>query len=164
MKKLLTTFLVLFIVIGFCFAGGGSEEKSSATSSTAPVKTDVHIPEGEPPKGTIELVMWDEVASIAHDSLVDAAESFNASQSQYHVEVIYTSNILTKVLTSNVEDRPNIVQATGNTSSTYIVPKIDPRFDDPDIYVPLQVFIDHDNYDVNRIIKNSFSICIRGGE
>ena len=165
MKKIISLLLIALLALGFCFAGGGSEDKGSETASTATrVKTDEHIPEGEPPKGTIDLIMWDEVASIAHESLVDAAESFNASQSQYHVEVIYTSNILTKVLTSNVEDRPNIVQATGNTSSTYIVPKIDPRFDDPEIYVPLQIFIDHDNYDVNRIIKNSFSICIRGGE
>ena len=161
MKKAIVILLVALIAISFCFAGGGSEEKVSSESNT---KAESHIPEGEPPKGTIELVMWDDVATAAHETLSAAAESFNASQSQYHVTVIYTTNIMTKILTSGLEDRPNIFQTTGNQSSTYIVPKIDSRFDDPELYVPLQEFIDHDGYDVNQIIKNSFSICIRGGE
>ena len=165
MKKAITLLLIAFLAIGFCFAGGDSEGKSSSEASSAPkAKTDLHIPEGEPPKGVIELVMWDDVATNAHETLAAAAESFNASQNQYHVTVIYTTNIMTKILTSGLEDRPNIFQTTGNQSSTYIVPKIDSRFDDPEVYVPLQVFIDHDGYDVNQIIKNSFSICIRGGE
>ena len=73
MKKAIVILLVALIAIGFCFAGGGSEEKVSSESNT---KTESHIPEGEPPKGTIELVMWDDVATAAHETLTAAAESF----------------------------------------------------------------------------------------
>ena len=46
MKKLLTTLLVLLMVMGFCFAGGGSETKSEAAAPAA----ESHIPTGEAPK------------------------------------------------------------------------------------------------------------------
>ena len=170
MKKLLSMILIAFLAAGLLFAGGGSEKSAeeapapAASPAKAVYDKDHHIPEGTPPAGPIELVMWHEVSNVVQETLAEAAENFNKSQDLYHVTVMFTSNILTKVLTSNVEDRPNIVQATGNTSSTYTVPKIDSRFDDPGLYVPLQVFIDHDKFDVSRIIKNSVSICVRGGQ
>ncbi len=163
MKRLFAILMIAFVFIGFCFAGGEAEGGAAASAeSAAPAES--HIPQGEPPAGVIELVMWDDVNSLAHGTLEAAAAKFNEIQSQYHVTVIYTSNILTKMLTSSLDDRPNIFQTTGNQSSTYIVPKIDSRFDDLNLYVPLQEFIDHDGYDVNKIVKNSFSICVRGGK
>ena len=98
MKKLLTTLLVLLMVMGFCFAGGGSETKSEAAAPAA----ESHIPTGEAPKEKVHIIFWTNMSGDSQICTEDAAKAFNASQDTYEVEVIYTSNIPTKMLTSTV--------------------------------------------------------------
>ena len=141
MKKLLTTLLVLLMVMGFCFAGGDKE----AAPAAAPA-AESHIPTGEAPKEKVHIIFWTNMSGDSQICTADAAAAFNASQDTYEVEVIYTSNIPTKMLTSTVEDRPNLIHSSGNDSATYIAMTGEDR-----LYVPVQEFIDHDKYDMSNI-------------
>ena len=156
MKKVLTTLLISFFVLGLCFAGGSSE---SAQAEGATVAAESHIPTGDPPKDKVHIIFW---SNMSGDSLIctqNAAAAFNASQSTYEVEVIYTSSILTKMMTSTVEDRPNIIHSSGNDSAKYIAQTGADR-----LYVPVQEFIDHDKYDMSHIVKNLATNYTRNGE
>ena len=155
MKKLLTTLLVLLMVMGFCFAGGGSETKSEAAAPAA----ESHIPTGEAPKEKVHIIFWTNMSGDSQICTEDAAKAFNASQDTYEVEVIYTSNIPTKMLTSTVDDRPNLIHSSGNDSATYIAMTGEDR-----LYVPVQEFIDHDKYDMSNIVHNLATNYTRNGE
>ena len=155
MKKVLTVLLISLLALSFCFANGGSEKSAPATAATV----ESHIPTGAPPAGKVHIVFW---SNMSGDSLVctqEAAEAFNASQDTYEVEVIYTSNILTKMLTSTVDDRPNLIHSSGNDSATYIALEGADR-----LYVPVQEFINHDKYDMSNIVHNLATNYTRGGE
>ena len=155
MKKILTTLLISLLVLGFCFANGGSE----APAAEAAPAVESHIPTGAAPAEKVHIIFW---SNMSGDSLVctqDAAAAFNASQSTYEVEVIYTSNIPTKMLTSTVADRPNLIHSSGNDSATYIAMEGDDR-----LYVPVQEFIDHDKYDMSNIVHNLATNYTRNNE
>lgn len=158
MKKLLVIMLVLLAAFSV-FAKGSAE----AATAAAPEK-ESHIPTGTPPAGTIELVMWDDMNLDVDAVFKKAAEDFNASQTQYHVTVLFTDGVQGKMLSSTPEDRPNIIQTTGNQSSKYINPHIDSRIPDLNLYVPLQEFIDYEKYDTSGFIANTSAICVRNGE
>ena len=156
MKKLLTILLVFAVVVSFAFAGGNSE---TGTAETAAPAAESHIPTGNPPAGKIHLVFW---SNMSGDSLIctqNAAEAFNKAQDRYEMEVIYTSNIPTKMLTSTVEDRPNLIHSSGNDSATYIALTGADR-----LTVPVQEFIDYDKYDMGNIVKNLATNYTRNGE
>lgn len=157
MKKLLV--LLLVALCAFTVFAQGAEEAAPAAAAK-----ESHIPTGPAPSGTIELLMWDDMNLDVHEVFVKAAEDFNASQSQYHVTVVFTDGVQGKMLSSSPSDRPNIIQTTGNQSSKYINPHIDDRIEDLNLYVPLQEFIDAENYDTSKFIANTSAICVRAGE
>lgn len=153
MKKLLITLFVLLSAVSLCFAGGDSESK------TTPAETnESHIPTGDVPSEKIHLVFWTNMSGDSQVCTTDAAAAFNASQDKYEVEVIYTSGILTKMMTSTVEDRPNLVHSTGNDSAKYISMTGENR-----LYVPVQEYIDHDNYSMSNIVNNLATNYTRNG-
>lgn len=157
MKKIIVTLLALFLVMSFCFAGGDSE--SATTKETSTTTTESHIPTGDKPSEKIHLVFW---SNMSGDSLVctqNAAAAFNASQDTYEMEVIFTSGVLTKMLTSTVEDRPNLIHSSGNDSAKYIAQTGSDR-----LYVPVQEFINNDNYDMSNIVTNLATNYTRNGE
>lgn len=156
MKKILTTLLILFMVIGFCFAGGSAEAPKADAAAPA---AESHIPTGEPPKEKVHIIFWTNMSGDSQICTADAAAAFNASQSTYEVEVIYTSNILTKMLTSTVADRPNLIHSSGNDSASYIAMTGADR-----LYVPVQEFIDHDKYDMSNIVHNLATNYTRNNE
>lgn len=156
MKKLIVTLLALFLVMSFCFAGGKTE---SATTEGATTSTESHIPTGEAPSEKVHIIFW---SNMSGDSLVctqEAAAAFNASQDTYEVEVVFTSSILTKMLTSTVADRPNLIHSSGNDSAKYIAQTGSER-----LYVPVQEFVDYDNYDMSNIVNNLATNYTRNGE
>lgn len=154
MKKFLTTLLIFALALSVCFAGGGSEEQT-ATKVTG----ESHLPTGTAPEGKIHLVFWTNMSGDAQICTADAAKAFNASQDKYEVEVIYTSNIITKMMTSTVEDRPNLVHSTGNDSAKYIS-----MAGDNMLHVPVQEYINHDKYDMSNIVNNLATNYTRDGE
>ena len=155
MKKILTTLLISLLVLGFCFANGGSEAAAPAAAPAA----ESHIPTGNPPAGKVHIVFWTNMSGDSQVCTADAAAAFNASQDRYEVEVIYTSNILTKMLTSTVEDRPNLIHSSGNDSASYIAMEGADR-----LYVPVQEFIDYDKYDMSNIVHNLATNYTRDGK
>lgn len=157
MKKLTVLLLLVALVAFSVFAQGKTETAPAAEKES-------HIPTGPAPEGTIELVMWDDMNLEVDAVFKKAAEDFNASQSQYHVTVVFTDGVQAKMLSSTPADRPNIIQTTGNQSSKYINPHIDDRIPDLNLYVPLQEFIDYDKFDTSIFIANTSAICVRGGE
>jgi sn-glycerol 3-phosphate transport system substrate-binding protein len=138
------------------FAKG--ETEAPATTAPAPTASP-HIPTGTAPSGKIQVVVWDEMSGDSHKVVENAAAAFNASQDRYEVKVIYTQNILTKMLTSTVQDRPNIIHSTGNDSAKYIAMTEKDR-----LYVPVQDFIDFDKYDMSTIVRNLATNYTRGGK
>ncbi|MBO4410126.1 MAG: hypothetical protein J5775_05175, partial [Spirochaetales bacterium] len=83
MKKLFVIMLVLLAAFSV-FAQGATEAAPAAAEKES------HIPTGTPPAGTIELVMWDDMNLDVDAVFQKAAADFNASQSQYHVTVVFT--------------------------------------------------------------------------
>ncbi|MGP1419772.1 MAG: ABC transporter substrate-binding protein [Sphaerochaetaceae bacterium] len=154
MKKFLTTLLIFALALSVCFAGGGSEEQAAAK-----VTNESHIPEGKAPDGKIHLVFWTSMSGDSQVCTADAAKAFNASQDRYEVEVIYTSGILTKMLTSTIDDRPNMIHSSENNSAQYIAMTGENR-----LYVPVQVFIDYDKYNMSNIVDYMATIYTRNDE
>jgi len=157
MKKTIVVLLMLAVVIGFCFANG-AQEASKAAAPAAETK-ESHIPEGTPPQSKYHLTFWTDMSG---DSLIctqDAASAFNASQDLYEMEVIYTGSILAKLLTSTPADRPNLFHSSANNSSRYISMEGESR-----LYVPIQEFITHDNFDMSNVVKNLATNYTRNGE
>lgn len=153
MKKLLTVVLILSVF--FCAFAGGSEEAAPAAAAA----TTSHIPTGAAPAEKIHLVFWDSYSGDNHQCLVDCAAAFNASQNQYEMEIMYSGSILTKMLTSTTEDRPNMFNVSGNDSAQIIASR---TWEDP-LYIPVQEYIDNDNYDMSSIIKNLATNYTREG-
>ena len=154
MKKILALLLVLIVMFS-SFAQGGKEAAPAGREK----EVSSHIPTGAAPSEKIHIVMWDSMSGDSHLVVEKAAAAFNASQSLYEVESVYTANILTKMLTSTVADRPNIIHSTGNDSAKYIAMTGKDR-----LYVPVQEFIDHDKYDMSTIIKNLATNYTRDGK
>lgn len=157
MKKLISVVLILSVVFFAAFAGGDSEK--GAATAEAKTSTVSHIPTGAAPAEKVVITFWDSYSGDNHQCLVDCAAAFNASQDQFQVDVVYTSSILTKVLTSTKDDRPNLFNVSGNDSAQVISSR---TWDDP-IYIPAQEYIDYDNYDMSDIIANLATNYTREG-
>ena len=92
--------------------------------------------------------------------LTDAAAAFNASQSDYIVELYYGGSyteILTIMQTSTEADRPDIFASSGNDTATYInMPE--------KMYIPVNDFIKAEGYDDSNIVANLRANYQRNGE
>lgn len=92
--------------------------------------------------------------------LTKAAEDFNASQSDYVVDLYYGgsySDILIALQTGTMADRPDIFHSSGNDSATYI------NMEDK-MYIPVNDFIQAEGYDDSNIVANLRANYQRNGE
>lgn len=154
MKKIITLLLIVVVMLPLVAAGGAEKAAAPAVAEGRS-----YIPSGTPPSGRIPIVVWDSMSGDSHRVVEQAAESFNASQDRYTVEVIYTANILTKMLTSTLQDRPNIIHSSGNDSAKYIALTGTDR-----LHVPVQEFVNYDKYDMSTIVQNLATNYTRNGE
>lgn len=154
MKKYLVVLIILALALFSGFAKGAAEEKSATLEVTRS-----YIPVGDPPSKKIPLTMWSSMSGDSQLVVQDAAAAFNAAQDQYEVEVLYTSDIVTKMLTSTLQDRPNIFHSAGNDSAKFIALTGSDR-----LHVPIQEFVNHDKYDMSTIIRNLATNYTRNDE
>ena len=77
MKKILTTLLISLLVLGFCFANGGSEAAAPAAAAPA---AESHIPTGNPPAGKVHIVFWTNMSGDSEVCTEDAAKALTEMQ------------------------------------------------------------------------------------
>lgn len=130
MKKFLA--LILSLVMLLSLVACGEKSADDATPSDGPVT----------------ITVWTCNSGDTDAWLHEAAERFNASQDQYVVEQSYAggySDLLAKLVAAP-EEVPDIFHAETEGAYTYYAL--------PDMYVPIQKFVDEDNYDMSNIMGN----------
>lgn len=138
-KRILTILLAASMVFGLA-ACGGSKKPDASTNNTE------EIP--EKPDYTITISAAVSLTGDGFATIKQAAEDFNASQSDYKIDMYYAgsySDILTVVQTSSPSDIPDLYMLSGNTASFVLANK--------QYYVPTQKFMDEDNYDDSDIVE-----------
>lgn len=154
MKKVLACLLVLISVSAMVFAAATTEESSTVEAGKDYSK---YIPSGDAPSEKIHLSIWVTYSGKALEIVTQAAEDFNASQSQFEAEVISSTNTLTPILSTTVEDRPSVFVTSTNNAGTMIATA-------SDFFVPVQAFIEYDNYDSDNIWTGFKTLLARDGE
>lgn len=124
--------ILVFIIIGaFVFAGGTTE----GTGAT--------------PTGRTQVNWWTHWSGTMADPLKEFIEEFNASQDKYQVNYIYqgtTLDVIGKLQSTGKKDLPAMF--TGATECVGY-------FADADYVVPIQKFINQDNWDVSDLFPIS---------
>ena len=149
MKKTLAVFLSLLLLLGIMTACG-AENVSAEMSAAAAEHFESFDPEAATYPITIEV--WICNTGDTQQYLLDSAEAFNASQDKYIVNLTYSgsyADTLLKMQTSTPNDRPDIFAT--DTEGAYTV------YGNKDLYVPLQYFVDYDNYDMSDILNNLYT-------
>ena len=155
MKKVLALVLALAMAFSLAACGQPAEEpdrteappKSAEPEVTeAPVETNIPEKPATPIKISVSVAQTGDGFTV----LTDAAAAFNASQSDYVVDLYYGGSyteIATIMMTSNPSDRPDIFASAGNDTAAYI------NMEDK-MYIPCNDFIVAENYDVSNIVAN----------
>ena len=115
-----------------------------------------------PEKPTTPITIRVSVAQTGNgfEILTKAAEDFNASQSDYVVDLFYGGgygDILISLQTGTQADRPDIFHSSGNDTAAYI------NMEDK-MYIPVNDFIQAEGYDDSNIVANLRTNYQRNGE
>lgn len=111
MKKALALILALLMALSLVACGGGTDTPNDTND----------IP--EKPEGPITIQVSVAQKGDGFTVLTDAAAAFNASQSDYVVDLYYGGSyteIMTIMQTSAESDRPDIFASSGNDTALYI--------------------------------------------
>lgn len=141
--------LMCFMLIGLVGCGNNGDDPSASGSEEIPEKPDYTV--------TISAAV--SITGDAFTTMTKAAEDFNASQSDYKVELYYGGaygDILTVVQTSSAADIPDLYMLSGNGSALAL--------QNESYYVPVQKFIDEDKFDTSNIIPFLATNYTRDGE
>ncbi len=133
MKKILAMILALAMALSLvaCGTSGGDD-----------------VP--EKPEGPITIDVAVAQTGDGFTALTDAADAFNASQTDYVVNLYYGGSydeIRTIMQTSTESDRPDIFASSGNDTAIYIAME-------DKMYVPVDEFIKAENYDDSNILAS----------
>lgn len=142
-KRLIALLLVCSMMFGLVACGGG--KGSDDTTDQTQTETE-EIP--EKPDYTITISAAVSCTGDAYATLQKAAEDFNASQSDYKIDMYYGGaygDLFTVIQTSTPNNIPDIYMISGNGSGMIL--------SQPQYYVPVQKFMDEDNYDTSNILK-----------
>ena len=121
MKKLLVVVLALIMAFAFCGAAMAAQE----------------------------VVFWNVLTGNGGELMQKWAEEFNASQSDYFINMTYSGSYeesLAKYQSTTKGNRPDVVMVSTEYVAFFA--------DNPDYFVPVQKYIDEDNYDVTDIMAN----------
>ena len=144
MKKVLA--LILALVMALSLVACGQKEPEP------------QLP--EKPEGPITIKVSVAQKGDGFTALTDAAAAFNASQSDYIVDLYYggsTTEIMTIMMTSTEADRPDIFASSGNDTAIYIAME-------DKMYIPVEDFMKAENYDDSNIVANLRANYQRNGE
>lgn len=137
-KRFIAALLASVMVLGIAACGKkDTGEQAGGDNGEIPPKPDYTI--------TISCAV--SVTGEAFTTMTKAAEAFNASQSDYEVDLYYGGgygDILTVVQTSSENDIPDIFMLSGNGSALIL--------QDEKYYVPVQKFIDEDKFNADDIV------------
>lgn len=148
MKKALALILALLMALSLVACGGGTDTTNDTND----------IP--EKPEGPITIKVSVAQKGDGFTVLTDAAAAFNASQSDYVVDLYYGGSyteIMTIMQTSAEADRPDIFASSGNDTALYIAMA-------DKMYIPVQDFINAEGYDDSNIVASLRANYQRNGE
>lgn len=138
-KRLIGIMLIALMVLNFAIANG---TKESASPSTGQVVEEVSA-------GTKEIVVWTVWTGNGGACLDSIAKAFNESQNKYVVNMNYSGSYaetLAKYQATDKGSRPDVVMVSTEYVAFFI--------DNPGYFVPIQNYIDKENYDVSVILSN----------
>ena len=96
-----------------------------------------------------EVVFWNVLTGNGGELMQKWADDFNASQSDYFINMTYSGTYaesLAKYQSTTKGNRPDVVMVSTEYVAFFA--------DNPDYFVPVQKYIDEDNYDVTDIMAN----------
>lgn len=128
-------------------ACGGTKQPAAQVPESAESETEATGTSGQKPDYTVTISCAVSVTGEAFTTMTEAAEAFNASQSDYEVDLYYGgayNEILTVVQTSSPNDIPDIYMLSGNGSALIL--------QDEKYYVPVQKFIDEYQFNADDIL------------
>ena len=161
-KRVLALVLAMLMLLSITACGGNTapDDTQPQAGNNDPVDTQPQDTTPAKPDGPINIKVAVAQTGDGMTVLTDAAAAFNASQSDYVVELYYGGSyteILTIMQTSTEKDRPDIFASSGNDTATYI--------NMPDrMYVPVNDFIVAEGYDDSNIVANLRANYQRNGE
>ncbi len=100
----------------------------------------------------LEIVYWSRATGDLGATLQRMIDEFNASQDQYFVNMTYTggyADTLAKFQTTSYGNRPDLVDMAMEYVGFFV--------DNPDYYVPVQKYVEEDQYDASDIMPNLVS-------
>jgi sn-glycerol 3-phosphate transport system substrate-binding protein len=150
--------LVTFgLLLALAACGGGGEESGGDNTATpggsaTPEGATAAASSATPASSghTVEITMWHDNVAATLDAIEGLARRFNSSQSEVKVKLAFQgtdAEEMAKVVASmNGGDLPNIIQESESFTQ---------RFIDSGAIVPVQEFVDKDNYDLSDLNKKA---------
>lgn len=163
-KRVLALVLAMLMLLSLAACGGETDETTQPQANNGPAETTTapetvsDVPEKPATPITIKVAVAQ--TGDGFTVLTDAAAAFNASQSDYVVDLYYGgsySEILTIMQTSTEADRPDIFASSGNDSAAYI--NMEER-----LYVPIDDFTQAEGFDDSNIVANLRTNYMRDGK
>ena len=96
-----------------------------------------------------EVVFWNVLSGASGEYMQRVAEEFNAAQSDYFINMTYSGSYeesLAKYQSTTKGNRPDVIMVSTEMVAFFA--------DNPDYFVPVQKYIDEDNFDVTDIMAN----------
>jgi sn-glycerol 3-phosphate transport system substrate-binding protein len=155
MSKAWTLALVFGLLLALSACGGGGEEGNESTSTpggTVAPTSGTATPGGTatPSGKTVEISMWHSEVAANLDTIQALTRRFNSSQSEVKVKLAFQGEVnemMAKLLASlRGGDLPQIVYM--NEANTQ-------RFIDSNAAIPIQQFIDQEDYDLSDLDKKA---------
>ncbi|MCJ7834361.1 extracellular solute-binding protein [Cuneatibacter sp. NSJ-177] len=154
MRKKIWTKAAAILTAALVLTGcGGSPASTTAAANAtdAPAGTTAapQTETGKPSSGTTELNMWSVWTGSGGEAIQKMADEFNASQSEYKVNVTYSGSYaetLAKFQASSAGSRPDMVMVSTESAALF--------FDNPDYYTPIAKYAEEDSYDMSGIFNN----------
>lgn len=159
LKNLLALLLALTMVIGLLSACG-AETPQPTESGKEPVSgNETPTEEDFFDDWPLTIKVWVCNTGNGYEYLQSCASKFNSMQDKYIVDLSYAGSyqdVLLKMRTSSAGSRPDIFAA--DTESMYVI------LAQEDIFVPIQKYIDADNYDMSSMLSNLQSTYTQNGQ
>lgn len=134
MKKIVSLFLALAMMLSLAACSGGTKDTTSQGSNESAQTEQTTTEPSEP----VEITWWSNLGQTNADYLQVVIDAFNESQDKYHVTFVYQGNaneLLAKLQATNLQDLPALFSGPVENVALY---------SSSDFCMPLQSYIDND--------------------